>query len=216
MRKSRLGWSQQRRLVEHFVAGTTARTAASLMGLNKSTAAFYFHRLRSIIALETEDRAPLFGEIEADESYFGGSRKGKRGRGAAGKVPVFGLLKRGGKVYARVIPDVRSKTLKNIIDDKVVPDSIVYSDTFSSYNVLDVSAFKHCRINHSELFSDQTNHINGIENFWNQAKRHLRRFNGIPTSHFHLFLRECEWRFNTSHPKDQQTQLLQWVKLYLK
>jgi len=186
------------------------------MGLNKSTAAFYFHRLRSIIALETEDRAPLFGEIEADESYFGGRRKGKRGRGAAGKVPVFGLLKRGGKVYARVIPDVRSKTLKNIIDDKVVPDSIVYSDTFSSYNVLDVSAFKHCRINHSELFSDQTNHINGIENFWNQAKRHLRRFNGIPTSHFHLFLRECEWRFNTSHPKDQQTQLLQWVKLYLK
>src|ERR1035437_3305095 len=103
MRKSRLSWLQQRRLIEHFVAGTTARTAASLMGVNKSTAAFYFHRLREIIALETEDRAPLFGEIEADESYFGGRRKGKRGRGAAGKVPVFGLLKRGGKVYARVI-----------------------------------------------------------------------------------------------------------------
>jgi transposase len=216
MRKSRLSWLQQRRLIEHFVAGTTARTAAGLMGVNKSTAAFYFHRLREIIALETEDRAPLFGEIEADESYFGGHRKGKRGRGAAGKVPVFGLLKRGGKVYARVIPDVRSKTLKNIIDDKVVPDSIVYSDTFSSCNVLDVSAFQHCRINHSELFADRKNHINGIENFWNQAKRHLRRFNGVPTAHFPLFLRECEWRFNTPHPKEQQTQLLQWVTLHLK
>jgi transposase len=216
MRKSRLSWLQQRRLIEHFVAGTTARTAASLMGVNKSTAAFYFHRLREVIVLETEDRAPLFGEIEADESYFGGHRKGKRGRGAAGKVPVFGLLKRGGKVYARVIPDVRSKTLKNIIDDTVVPDSIVYSDTFRSYNVLDVSAFQHCRINHSELFADRKNHINGIENFWNQAKRHLRRFNGVPTAHFPLFLRECEWRFNTPSPDKQQTQLLQWVTLHLK
>jgi transposase len=45
------------------------------------------------------------GEIEVDESYFGGKRKGKRGRGAAGKVPVFGLLNRGGKVYAKIIPD---------------------------------------------------------------------------------------------------------------
>jgi transposase len=63
---------------------------------------------------------------------------------------VFGLLKRGGKVYAMVIPDAKGKTLKAIIEDKVVPDSIVYSDTFSSYNVLDVSSFKHYRINHSE------------------------------------------------------------------
>jgi transposase-like protein len=77
------------------------------------------------------------------KSYFGGVRKGKRGRGAAGKVPVFGLLKRGGKVYTKVIQDVRGKTLKAIIDDHVVPDSIVYSDTLSSYNVLDVSDFKH-------------------------------------------------------------------------
>ena len=93
---------------------------------------------------------------------------------------MFGLLKRGDKVYAKVIPDVKGKTLKAIIDTKVVPDSIVYSDTLSSYNVLDVSAFKHLRINHSELFADEKNHINGIENFWNQAKRHMRKFNGVP------------------------------------
>src|SRR5665647_835285 len=99
MRKSRLEWAVQKRLIEHFVSGSTARTAASLVGVNKSTAAFYFQRLREIIAQESEDVAPLFGEI--DESYFGGHRKGKRGRGAAGKVPVFGLLKRGGKVYAK-------------------------------------------------------------------------------------------------------------------
>jgi transposase len=211
MRKSRLAWSVQKRLIEHFVSGSTARTAASLVGVNKSTAAFYFHRLREIIVQESEDVAPLHGEIEVDESYFGGSRKGKRGRGASGKVPVFGLLKRGGKVYAKVIPDVKSMTLKAIIDAKIVPDSIVYSDTLSSYNVLDVMAFKHRRINHSKLFADRKNHINGIENFWNQAKRHLRQFNGIPAAHFHLFLKECEWRFNTPNPKQQQAQLTQWV-----
>jgi transposase len=172
--------------------------------VNKSTAAFYFQRLREIIALQSEDTSPLFGEIEVDESYFGGHRKGKRGRGAGGKIPVFGLLKRGGKVYAKVIPDSKGKTLKAIIEDKVVPDSIVYSDTFRSYDVLDISTFKHLRINHSELFSDHSNHINGIENFWNQAKCHMRRFNGIPAAHFHLYLKECEWRFNTLNLKNNK------------
>jgi transposase len=216
MRKSRLERTVQRRLVEHFVSGSIARTAASLVGVNKSTAALYFHRLRGIIAQESEDTSPLFGEIEVDESYFGGHRKGKRGRGAGGKVPVFGLLERGGKVYAKVIPNAKGATLKAIIDTKVVPDSIVCSDTFSSYNVLDVSSFKHCRINHSDLFADHKNHIDGIENFWNQAKRHRRRFNSVPTAHFHLFLKECERRFNTPQPKRQQTQLIEWVTHHLK
>jgi transposase len=214
-RKSRLLWTKQCRLMEHFVAGATARTAAELVGVNPKTAAFYFHRMRQLIVLGTEDDSPLAGEIEVDESYFGGRRKGKRGRGAAGKVPVFGLLKRGGKVYARVIPNVKSRTLKPLLERKIVPDSIVYSDTFRSYDVLDVASFKHLRINHSKLFSENKNHINGIENFWNQAKRHLRRFNGIPKHHFPLFLRECEWRFNTPNPKQQLTQLQQWVRQFM-
>ncbi len=104
MRKSRLSWHKQRRLIELFVAGATARTAASLVGVNKATASYYFHRLRQLIATQSEAAGWLAGEIEMDESYFGGTRKGKRGRGAAGKVPVFGLLKREGKVYAVVIP----------------------------------------------------------------------------------------------------------------
>lgn len=211
-RKSRLSWSKQVRLIEHFVAGTTARTAAELIGVNAKTAAFYFHRLRQLIEQANADESPLSGEIEVDESYFGGHRKGKRGRGAAGKIPVFGLLKRGGKVYARVIPDVKQRTLQPILERKIVPDAIVYTDTLNAYDVLDVGGFRHLRINHSELFSDQQNHINGIENFWNQAKRHLRRFNGIPKQNFHLFLSECQWRFNTPSSRDQQTQLLQLVR----
>ena len=139
-------------------------------------------------------------------------RKGKRGRGAAGKVPVFGLLKRGARVYAKVIPNTKSKTLMGIIQKRIVPDSIVYSDGYHSYNVLDVSEFKHYQINHSKLFADKQNHINGIENFWNQAKRQMRRFNGMPAKHFPLFLKECDWRFNNPNPKAQLKQLKQWVR----
>ena len=214
MRKSKLSRVKQNKLIEHFVAGTTARTVADLVGVNRKTAAYYFHRLRVIISqhLEAETDEYLSGEIEVDESYFGGRRKGKRGRGAGGKTPVFGLLKRGGRVYTKIIADAKGATLLPIIQEKVIPDSIVYSDSWRGYNVLDVSEFKHYRINHSKLFADKHNHINGIENFWNQAKRHLRKFNGVPKENFPLFLKECEWRFNTPKPQLQLSQLKQWVK----
>ena len=215
MRKSRLPVRQQSKLIELFVAGSTARTAAQLVGVNAKTAAFYFHRLRQIIELATADDTPFSGEVEVDESYFGGVRKGKRGRGAAGKTPVFGLLKRGGKVYAKVIQDARQRTLMGIIQERVVPDSIVYSDSYRVYDVLDVSSFKHFRINHSKKFAEGKSHINGIDNFWNQAKRLMRKFNGIPKEHFPLFLKECEWRFNNLGFTAQLAQLRRWVKRYM-
>ncbi|EYU13415.1 IS1595-like element ISPlu21 family transposase [Photorhabdus aegyptia] len=215
MRKSRISQYKQKRLQELFVAGATARTAAELVGVNKTTSAYYFHRLRVLIADYVDEHSMFEGEVEIDESYFGGKRKGKRGRGSAGKVPVFGLLKRGGKVYTRLIPNAKSDTLIPIITAKIKPDSLVYTDNFASYDVLDVSDFKHYRINYSTEFVDAKNgqnHINGIENFWNQAKRHLRKFNGIPKEHFELFLKECEWRFNTPGVKDQLYILKQIVK----
>jgi len=215
MRKSRLSQLKQQRLIELFISGSTARTAAALVDVHRNTAAYYFHRLLQLIFQAVEDETLFSGEIEVDESYFGGRRKGKRGRGAAGKVPVFGILKRGGKVYTKVIPDVRSTTLMRIMEQKIVPDSIVYTDSLQSYNVLDVSDFHHVRVNHSYLFAEGRNHINGIENFWNQAKRHLRRFNGIPREHFGLFLKECEWRFNNPDPKAQLLLLKQLVKEHM-
>ena len=121
-------------------------------------------------------------------------------------------LKRGGRVYTAVIPDVKTDTLMPIIREKVKPDSIVFTDYLRSYNTLDVSEFHHMRINHSKLFANKQNHINGIENFWNQAKRHLRRFNGIKKENFHWFLKECEWRFNGGDHKKLLTQLKYWYK----
>ena len=106
MRKGRLSQPKQQRLIELFISGSTARTAAALVDVNRNTAAYYFHRLRQLIFQAVKEETLLSGEIEVDETYFGGRRKGQRGRGAAGKVPVFGILKRGGKLYSNVIPDV--------------------------------------------------------------------------------------------------------------
>jgi transposase len=120
-RKSRMLVSLQQKLLEHFVAGTTARAAALLVGVQANTAKLFYQRLRQLIASKQESYL-LAGEIEADESYFGGVRKGRRGRGAAGKVPVFGLLKRGGKAYTAIIPDAKASTLIPIIREKVLPE----------------------------------------------------------------------------------------------
>lgn len=211
-RRSRMTGRQQAKLIELFVAGATARAAAELVVVNVKTATAFFMRLRQLIAGKLPSYE-LAGEVEADESYFGGVRKGPRGRGAAGKVAVFGLLKRGGKVYTAVIPNARTETLLPIIRDKVRPDSIVYTDTFKAYNALDVAGFRHHRINHAKQFADRVNHINGIENFWNQAKRQLRKFNGIKPDRFYWFLKECEWRFNGGDHKALLHQLKHWYKI---
>ena len=206
----------QRRLLEFFTAEVTARTAADLLNIQPNTAALFYHKIRLVIdyylSLEADE---LFdGEVELDESYFGGVRKGKRGRGAAGKTAVFGILKRNGKVYTIVVADTKQSTLMPVIKREIKPDSFVYTDSYRSYNALDVSEFKHFRVNHSKEFTcGKTNHINGIENFWNQSKRTLRKYNGIDKKHFHLFLKECEFRFNYESPSNQLKTLRKWCDI---
>ena len=202
MRKSRLSQYKQNKLIELFIANVTARIAAQLVGVNKNTAAYYFHRLRLLIYQNSPHLEMLDGEVEVDESYFGGQRKGKRGRGASGKTIVFGLLKRNGRVYTVAVPNTQTVTLLPIIREQVRPDSIVYTDCYRSYGVLDASEFSY-RINHSIHFAEQHNHLNGIENCWTQAKRHLRKLNEIPKAHFELSVKEYKWRFNDSKMKVQ-------------
>lgn len=205
----------QFRLLEYFVLEVTARSAADMLDINPNSSALFYRKVRTLMAyyLEQEAKVVFNGVVELDENYFGGKRKGKRGRGAADKVAVFGLLKRGGKVYTKIVDDTRSSTLIPLIKAKVAPDSIVYTDSYRAYNALDVTDFHHHRINHSKLFAKGNNHINGIENFWNQAKRVLRKYNGIPKDSFPLFLKECEFRFNYGSPKQQLKQLKTWADI---
>ena len=109
--------------------------------------------------------------------------------------------------------NTKTETLMPVIVRKIKPDSCVYTDTYRSYDALDVSKFYHERINHSELFAVKQNHINGIENFWSQAKRILRKYNGIDRKSFPLFLKECEFRFNLGVPKEQLKILRKWCDI---
>ena len=80
--------------MKYFVAGSTARTAAELTGIHRNTAVRFFYKLKEKIIIKQQNRNKQFCEkIELDESYFGGTRKGKRGRDASGKVAAFGNIK---------------------------------------------------------------------------------------------------------------------------
>ena len=203
----------QKKLLEFFVLQVTARSAADILDIQPNSAILFYRKIRMVIsyhlALATDE--VFEGSVELDESYFVGRRKGRRGRGAAGKVVVFGILKRNGRVYTVVVVDnAKSDTLMPVIKQKIMPNSIVYTDSLSSYDKLDVSGFIHYRINHSKAFADRQNHINGIENFGNQAKRVLRKYNGIDRKSFPLFLKECEFRFNSDTPSRQLQTLRDW------
>ena len=129
----------------------------------------------------------LSGDIECDESYFGAKRvRGLRGRGASGKIKVFGLLKRGGKVYTEIVDDVSSKTLQAIIRGKVKLKSVIHTDGWRGYNgLVDLGYQKHYRVYHSaNEFANSKSHINGIEFFWGYAKHRLQKFKGIKAAYF--------------------------------
>jgi transposase-like protein len=146
--------------------------------------------------------SPFVGEIEADESYFGPKRvRGKRGRGAGGKTIVFGLLKRGDRVFTQVVSDAKKATLQAIIRGKVDPNSIMHTDGWPGYDgLVDLGLAKHFRVNHGDNeFVRGCSHVNGIESFWSYAKHRLAQFHGIRKDKFELHLKETEFRFNHRH-----------------
>jgi transposase len=197
IKNSKLTNRQLNQLIGYFALEVPASRAAKVMSINRHSAERVYHVIRRCLARECELHSPFGGEVECDESYFGGRRKGPRGRGAAGKVPVFGLLKRSGKVYTRIVEDVSRKTLRQIIKRKVVPESVIYTDSFRSYDGLVLDGFKHYRINHQKCFAmSKRNHINGIENFWGYAKTKLKSYYGVSREHFYFYLKEMEFRFN--------------------
>jgi len=197
IKNSKLTNRQIGRLIDYFVLEVPAIKAAKVLSINRHSAERIYTIIRINIARECEKESPLGGEVEVDESYFGGKRRGQRGRGAADKVPVFGILKRGDKVYTRIVEDVSRKTLRKIIRTKVIPESVIYSYSFRSYNGLVLDGFKHYRIDHDRGFINEgRNHINGIENFWGYAKTKLKRYYGVSRRYYYLYIKEMEFKFN--------------------
>jgi transposase len=173
---------------------------AEFTGLNRGTVNNIFGKLRERIAEICERENPFEnGEIELDESYFGARRvRGIRGRGARGKTPVFGMLKRGDKVYVQIVKNCSIKELLPIIKGKADTNSVVYTDGFKTYEgLVNYGYKKHYRVKHGENeFADGSNHINGIENFWGLCKVRLAKFRGMNKNNFYLHIKECEFRYN--------------------
>jgi transposase-like protein len=188
-----------KKILECFSVDIPATKTAMLLGYNRKTVDRYFNLFRErILEYQHESLKPFAGEIELDESYFGARRvRGKRGRGAAGKTPVFGVLKRGGQVFIAVVKACSKKGLMPIIQGQILRSSTVYSDGWKAYDGLILNGYDHYRVFHSENeFARGKCHVNGIESFWSYAKRRLAKFNGIAPSKFVLYLKECEFRFN--------------------
>lgn len=184
-------------IVQGFYQQQPAYRLSHDLGVDYKTITRVYQKLREAIYHVAElEGGRMNGEVEMDESYFGGRRKGKRGRGAAGKNVVFGLLERDGKVYTRVVEHVSKEELMAIIRKKTRKGSVYYTDTFRSYNSLKRLG-KHHRLNHGKAFAHRgKTHINGIEGFWSFAKHILYNYRGVSKYHFPMYLKEVEYRFN--------------------
>ena len=190
-----------RHIAKCFAEDINASKTASISKLNRNTINRIFILLRQRIFELSFEMTRQKGVFELDESYFGAKRvRGKRGRGAAGKTPVFGLLKRGGKVHVQIVKDCSRSQLLPIIQGKVLEGSIINTDGWRAYDGLILNGYTHHRVFHShDEFARGKSHVNGIEGFWSFCKRRLAKFNGMNGNMFYLHLKECEFRFNHRH-----------------
>ena len=197
--RCRLSCAQWLRVVKLFELEVSTRKMAQQLGVSYKTAYKAVTTIRMAILSQNreEKRFPGKGkEVELDESYFGGRRKGRRGRGAAGKVPVFGILERKGQVLVEVVPDVTAETLLTLTVKTVRRGSIVYTDRFKSYDSLMFCGYCHLKVDHSKRFARGRVYINGLEGFWSFAKERLLKYHGISPQRFPLYLKELEFRYN--------------------
>jgi len=183
--------------------GISSCEVARDLGVTQKTAWFMLHRLR--LAMQTGSFSKLGGEVEVDETFIGGKARNMHpqkkslrvtGRGGKDKVPVMGILERGGEVRTAIVPSRKKKVLQNEIKKHVKAGSALYSDALRSYDGLD-SEFAHKVIDHAVAYVDGKVHTNGLENFWSLLKRSLKG-TYVSVEPFHLFryLDEQSFRFN--------------------
>lgn len=197
--RSRISEGKFREIIHYFCHDETASKTAIYTKISRVTINKIFNQIRKKIFLaHTRQEEKSSGIFELDESYFGAKRvRGKRGRGASGKTPVFGLLKRDGKVHVEIIKNCTRAQLMPIIQGKILEGSTINTDGWKAYNSLILNGYAHHRVFHSHNeFARGKCHVNGIESFWSYCKRRLAKFNGLTSEKFILHLKECEFRFN--------------------
>ena len=198
-------------IIKLFSLDLEATKISEITNISRNTINMLLNKIRErLVYICNKESYFTKGEIEVDESYFGARRvKGKRGRGSGSKIKVFGMKKRGDKVYTQIVENCSAKELVPIIK-KIAPDdnNVIYTDEWKAYDgLVNVGYKKHYRVKHSEdVFSNGKAHVNGIENFWGIAKNRLSKFRGIRKDKFYLHLKETEFRFN--HRKENLNKIL--------
>jgi len=205
--RCKLSKKQQLRMIEFFVLGVTARSAADLMGMQPNTAALFYRKVREVIAhyLSQQAKDVFNGEFVLDETAFA--------KQANNKHAVFGMMSKDGKVFTKMSGQINSALLTSVAPNVITPDSVVFTDEPNQDQTLDVNECHQERVSANAAIEQEKYAIGEAENFWNQTKRILRKYNGIPKNTFPLFLKECEFRFNYGTPKEQLKILKIWTGL---
>lgn len=190
-------------LMSQTRTGISAKQLERELGVTYKTAWRMFTQIRKLMAGE---EISLFGEIEADETYIGGKRPGKRGRGAAGKTIVAGMVERKGKAVATVVSDVKANTLLPIIQEHIpaVPGTVIYTDEMLSYNRLTSLGYAHDTVQHSaKEYVRGAVHTNTIDGLWSNVKRGIDGVNhAVSPKYLQGYLDSYTFRYN--HRQDEQ------------
>lgn len=214
LKRSKLDARKTQRLCENFVAGTPARTAAELVGVNRNTAIFFYHRLRELIAAHLQTSSVSADISGLDWARLAGEYKARKRRSTAVVTPVFGIVRRDGKIHTAMIDNADTQASSTAENQRTPLDSVVCANGSGEFLIIDVSGFTSPSPGGTPgTAKGRGRHVKGIETFWNQAQRHLRNYNGIPKAGFLLFLKECEWRYNYGPPANLLKILKGWIRL---
>ena len=181
--------------------GVSAKELQRQLGVTYKTAWRMGHEIRKHMA-DVDGEAMIGGPgtaVEVDETMVGGVRKGKRGRGAAGKTVVLGMMQRGGDVVTKVVPNVRRSTLQPLVEGTVAKGGEVHTDELASYEGLHTKGYVHKTVNHSagEYVGFGGATVNGIENFWRHLKCSIQGTHvSVSPKHLGRYTKEFEYRFN--------------------
>jgi transposase len=152
-KRSHISAKKFREIIRYFSLDFTTTNTANLTKISRNSVNKIYDKIRKrILLIACGEQEKISGEFELDESYFGAKRvRGKRGRGAAGKTPVFGLLKRDGKVFVQIVKNCTRAELMPIIQGKILEGSTINTDGWKAYDGLILNGYNHYRVYHSAL-----------------------------------------------------------------
>jgi transposase-like protein len=193
-------------LVTSSKGGIAATELQRQMGFGSyGTAWAWLHKIRK--AMVRPDRKPLTERVEADETYLGGAKPGRPGRGAAGKALVAGAVetargkargRRLGRLRLALVPDAGAKSLEGFLTANVAMPAAVATDGWSGYAGLATAGYSHEPLNLSTSWGDAALRLPAIHLVFGLAKRWLlgTHHGAVGKKHLPAYLDEYVFRFN--------------------